>query len=242
MAKGGGPVIYVTGDTHGSFGRIKEFLEEQQTTKEDIMIILGDAGINYYEGKKDIRLKEELSTWPITFFLIRGNHEKNPENILSYIECPFKDGTALIEPEYSNLIFAKDGEVYSFEVDGIIKKAIVIGGAYSVDKYYRLSKGYKWFEDEQPSDGVKARVEKKLSEIGWKVDYVLTHTAPIRYEPREWFLSMIDQSTVDNSTEIWLDEIFDKLIFEKWYCGHYHGEKTIDKLRFLFEGYKMLGD
>ena len=53
---------------------------------------------------------------------------------------------------------------------------------------------------------------------------------------------MIDQSTVDNSTEIWLDEIFDKLIFEKWYCGHYHGEKTIDKLRFLFEGYKMLGD
>lgn len=234
-------MIYVTGDTHGSFGRIKRFLEEQQTSKEDIMIILGDAGINYYEGKKDIRLKQELSTWPITFFLIRGNHEKNPENISSYVEIPFKDGTALIEPEYPNLIFAKDGEVYSFEVDGIIKKAIVIGGAYSVDKYYRLNKVYKWFEDEQPSDEAKARVEKKLSEIGWKVDYVLTHTTPIRYEPREWFLSMIDQSTVDNGTEIWLDKIFEKLTFEKWYCGHYHGEKSIDKIRFLFEGYKMLG-
>lgn len=31
-------------------------------------------------------------------------------------------------------------------------KTIVIGGAYSVDKFYRLSKGYNWFEDEQPSD------------------------------------------------------------------------------------------
>ena len=27
-------------------------------TKEDILIILGDAGINYYGGKKDIKLKE----------------------------------------------------------------------------------------------------------------------------------------------------------------------------------------
>lgn len=114
--------------------------------------------------------------------------------------------------------------------------------AYSVDKYYRLSKGYKWFEDEQPSDEVKRRVEKKLEGMDWTVDYVLSHTAPIRYEPREWFLPMINQSTVDNSTEKWLDKIFENLTFEKWYCGHYHGEKSIDKIRFLFEGYKILGE
>lgn len=34
-------------------------------------------------------------------------------------------------------------------------KTIVIGGAYSVDKFYRLSKGYNWFEDEQPSDSTQ---------------------------------------------------------------------------------------
>lgn len=73
------------------------------------------------------------------------------------------------------------------------------------------------------------------------MDYVLTHTAPIRYEPTEWFLTMIDQSTVDNSTEIWLDDIFEKLQFEKWYCGHYHGAKTIDKITFMFEGFRVLG-
>lgn len=41
-------------------------------------------------------------------------------------------------------------------------KTIVIGGAYSVDKFYRLSKGYNWFEDEQPSDEIKAYVESNL--------------------------------------------------------------------------------
>ncbi len=235
-------MIYLTGDPHGSFDRIKEFCEKFTTTKDDILIILGDAGINYYEGKKDLKLKEELSTWPITFFIIRGNHEKDPVNISSYIEQPFCDGTVLVEPAYPSLIFAKDGEVYSLEVDGEAKRAIVIGGAYSVDKFYRLDKGYKWFEDEQPSDEMKKRVETKLAEMDWTVDFVLSHTAPIRYEPREWFLAMIDQNTVDNSTEVWLDEIFEKLTFEKWYCGHYHGEKTVDKLRFLFEGYRVLGE
>ncbi len=235
-------MIYLTGDTHRDFTRIIELCKKFETTKEDIVIILGDSGINYFEGEEDIKLKEVLSTWPITFFIVKGNHEKDPANISTYKEQSFRDGTVLIEPEYPSLLFAKDGEVYSFEVEEEIKTAIVIGGAYSVDKYFRLNYGYKWFEDEQPSDEVKRRVENKLAEMNWSVDYVLTHTAPIRYEPREWFLSEIEQSTVDNSTEIWLDEIFERLTFEKWYCAHYHGEKVIDKLRFMYRGYRLLGE
>ncbi len=61
-------MIYLTGDVHGEFKRIKEFLDRQKTTTDDILILLGDAGVNYYEGKKDIKLKEKLSTWAITFF------------------------------------------------------------------------------------------------------------------------------------------------------------------------------
>lgn len=40
--------IYITGDTHGKFGRIYNFCEKEGTAREDIMIILGDAGINYF--------------------------------------------------------------------------------------------------------------------------------------------------------------------------------------------------
>lgn len=49
---------------------------------------------------------------------------------------------------YPNLIFEKDGEFY----DIYKKKVMVIGGAYSVDKWYRLKMNYKWLEDEQISE------------------------------------------------------------------------------------------
>jgi 3-oxoacid CoA-transferase subunit A len=45
---------------------------------------------------------------------------------------------------------------------------------------------------------------------------------------------------VDNSTEQWLDSIDDKLAYEKWYCGHYHTSKLIDKLLFMFEDIREL--
>lgn len=47
----------------------------------------------------------------------------------------------------SNILFAKDGEVFDF--DGL--QAIVIGGAYSADKHLRLARGWSWFADEQSS-------------------------------------------------------------------------------------------
>jgi len=41
-------MIYLTGDIHGDFSRIEQFCEENETTKEDVRIILGDAGINFF--------------------------------------------------------------------------------------------------------------------------------------------------------------------------------------------------
>ncbi len=48
------------------------------------------------------------------------------------------------------------------------------------------------------------------------------------------FLAEIDQSTVDYTTEYFLDEIEDKTDYKLWYCGHYHTDKTIDKIIFMF--------
>jgi 3-oxoacid CoA-transferase subunit A len=103
-----------------------------------------------------------------------------------------------------------------------------------------LARGYNWFEDEQPSDEIKEKVERVLSERDWKIDVVLSHTCPLRYEPAEVFLSMIDQSSVDKSTEQWLGTIESRLHYERWFCGHYHTDKEIDKIRFMFQDYTML--
>ena len=223
-------MIYITGDTHARFDRVELFCKENKTSKDDILIILGDAGLNYYCNKKDKKLKEYVSSLPITIFSIHGNHEERPFNIDSYKLKDFCGGKVWVEEEYPNLLFAKDGEVYDF--NGI--STLVIGGAYSVDKFYRQMMGYMWFKDEQPSEEIKREVEKKLDNIDWKIDCVLSHTTPVKYEPVEWFLSGVNQSTVDKSTELWLDTIEDRLDYQKWYCGHYHGEKLIDKVEFMF--------
>ena len=228
--------IYLTGDTHGQFERIISFCERQQVQPESTFIILGDVGLNYYGDRRDNRGKDNLTKIPITFFCIHGNHEMRPSEELGYQVKEYHGGKVWVQPEYPNLVFAIDGEIYDF----FGHSCIVIGGAYSVDKYYRLARGYNWFEDEQPSDEIKEKVERMLSERHWKIDVVLSHTCPLRYEPTEVFLSMIDQSSVDKSTEQWLDTIESRLHYERWYCGHYHTDKEIDKIRFMFQDYTML--
>ena len=224
-------MIYITGDTHGAFDRIQEFCNQWNTTKDDIMIILGDAGINYYLNKRDENPKCKLDEIPITLFCIHGNHEQRPKMIASYEEIEWCGGIVYLEKDHPDILFAKDGEVYNFNGNQVL----VLGGAYSVDKFYRLEKGLRWFDSEQPTEETKQRVAKKLEKMNWKVDYVLSHTSPLKYEPVESFLPMIDQSTVDKTTEQWLDSIEDKLDYKRWYCGHYHIEKRIDKVCFLFE-------
>ena len=69
---------------------------------------------------------------------------------------------------------------------------------------------------------------------------MLSHTCPICYEPREAFLQGLDQSKVDKSTEMWLGALEYKLNYKKWYCGHYHIAKKIDKVEFMFENFDIL--
>ena len=224
-------MFYITGDTHAQFGRIEQFCERSSPTQEDVLIILGDAGINYFGGWRDRNLKRRLAELPLTLFSIHGNHEQRPATIPFYHTATWNGGEVYVEDEYPNLLFAVDGSYYSF--DGV--QTLAIGGAYSVDKFYRLAYGWGWWPDEQPDEATKHRVEQQLEAHRWQADVVLTHTCPLRYEPTEVFLSGVDQRSVDRSTEEWLDSIEHRLRYERWYCGHYHTEKVIDKMTFMFE-------
>ena len=224
--------FYITGDTHGNFNRIDYFCQRFETSKEDILRILGDAGINYYLNKKDYMLKQVLQDMPITFFCIHGNHEERPFNISTYITKKWNEGIVYYEKEFPNILFAKDGEIYN--ING--KSILVIGGAYSVDKEYRLLKGWSWFKDEQPNKEIVKYIEKQITKQR-HFDIVLTHTCPIKTEPRHMFLPFIDQSKVDKTTELLLQRIADWITFDNWYFGHFHGHWDNGKYHMLFEDY-----
>ena len=229
-------IVYLTGDTHGQFDRVEAFCHQREVEKENTFIILGDVGLNYFGDFRDQQKKAQLAQLPCTFFCIHGNHEQRPTPRMGYQLREYHGGAVWVEPQFPNIVFAVDGEIYDF----CGYSCLVIGGAYSVDKWYRLARGLHWWPDEQPSEEIREKVEAALDRRDWQIDIVLSHTCPLKYEPREVFLKGLDQSTVDKSTEEWLDRIESKLRYERWYCGHYHTEKQIDKLRFMFEDYALI--
>ena len=225
-------MIYYTGDIHGSTLEIVTFCERFRPTKDDTIVILGDVGANYFGDERDVAFKAEFAKLQPTILCVHGNHEIRPQNIPGYKTKEWNGGVVWYEEAYPNILFAKDGEVY--EIEGT--KHLVIGGAYSVDKHYRLLRGYGWWADEQPSEEIKRYVEQQIKEKPF--DVILSHTCPFKYEPVEMFLSGIDQSTVDDSTEKWLDQIEEAVDYKVWYCGHWHINKRIDKMHFLFHGFE----
>ena len=229
-------MIYYTGDIHGGKHEIVHFTKQMNLTADDVIVILGDVGANYYGNERDDDLKRAFSSLKPTIFCIHGNHEIRPANIASYKTKEWNGGIVWYEEQYPNILFAKDGEI--FEMDGLTH--LVIGGAYSVDKYYRIARYYGWWPDEQPSDEIKAYVEQQIQ--GRHIDVILSHTCPFKYEPIEAFLPMIDQSTVDTSTEVWLDKIEESADYGAWLCGHWHINKRIDKLQFMYHDFICSGD
>ena len=226
--------FYITGDTHKKFDRVETFCLEHHTTTEDIMIILGDSGINYWLSPKDEKLKERVARIQVSCFCIHGNHEGRPwESPADYKLVPWHGGLVYREEKYPNILFAKDGEIYDFNG----KSVMPIGGAGTVNKEYRIRHGLQWFASEQPDDTIKQFVEQQLEKAGWKIDIIFSHTVPIKAEPTWAFKPRKEPITVDKGTEEWLQTIYERLDFSEWFAGHYHVETESMGIRIMFENF-----
>lgn len=236
--------VYITGDIHGDpwrFWSIENFCNNHKTTTDDWLICLGDVGLNYYgaKSKKEISLKNEAAKLPIKMFCIHGNHERRPIKEDGYKEIEVTEGAIqgpmLWDSRYPNQYFAIDGAVYKIQTSERTLNALVCGGAYSVDKFYRLQFRANWWPDEQPNELTKGLV--RFMATRYPIDIMLTHTCPLRFEPKELFLDCIDQSTVDTSTEEFFDDLYEQFPANQkpmWYFGHFHGDKYTDDYVMLF--------
>lgn len=234
--------LFITGDTHGNFDAIVEWTTTMNTTYQDALIIAGDNGIRFYGAKKtrEENLKTMLSKLPITIFAVRGNHDR-----------PYKEGGDLVlehcrlldecsplmwhDPKYPNIWYFQDGCCYT--IGG--KTFLTIGGAYSVDKYFRLFNHFTWFENEQLSNEEKGFIFDRIK--GKHYDYVITHTCPYTWMPTDLFMNNV-LGEVDNSTELWLENVKDSITYDKWYFGHFHKDRDdiAPNADMLFDGIKEI--
>lgn len=221
-------MYFITGDTHRNFEHIEYFCKKFNTNKSDTMIVLGDAGLNYWQNNSDRNLKQKVSDLPIKFFFIRGNHEIRPQNIETYKKVDFGGSFIYVEEEFPDLLFAGDGN--SYLING--KSILTIGGAYSIDKKYRIARGNNWFSDEQLSEEEMADISVRLK--GAKIDYVLSHTAPDSDIPYYLLPQQFANIPTDKTMELWLDEIKQNIKYKTWFCGHFHIAYCTNNIRFLY--------
>ena len=218
--------FYIMADPHGSFKPFRDFYNRIKNTisAEDkiTIIVLGDFGANFFFNYRDEDFKKKLGTYPFEYFIIRGNHEERPSI------CAAKEGSVWHVDKYAeNVVYVENAYPYikyaldfpaTYEFAG--HRTLVVPGAYSVDKYKRLSAGWSWFENEQLTENEK-NIGKALVNSD-SYDLILSHTAPICYEPTDLFLSVVDQSMVEKDMERYLGYIEYAAKYKVFMWGHYH--------------------
>ena len=220
----------ITGDCHGISAvkyRVEDIILNTNYPRDEMaVIILGDAGANFWLSSREKREKKKLKNSGVMVYCVRGNHEERPENLgfqLQYDENV--GGEVYIDDENDMLRYFQDGGEYV--IDGL--NVLTIGGAYSVDKDYRIAaaggvKDSGWFPSEQLSESERTDILAKVKDKYY--DFIFTHTAPLDWEPTDLFLNFIDQSKVDKTTELFLQSIALNTRWCIWCFGHYHADRA----------------
>ena len=91
-------MILLTGDIHGDVRSPLWVIQRHGLTPDDLLILLGDVGLNYYGADQgDRKRKKLLNKAGVPIFCIHGNHEERPFNIPSYHEVTWHGGTVYVE-------------------------------------------------------------------------------------------------------------------------------------------------
>lgn len=227
-------------DTHGRvatrLSNIKRGLGISNP-EETAVIILGDSGLNYYLNETDIKEKKTVNDYGYLIYCVRGNHEARPSDIEDMVYYDDKEVKNFVyyQKQFPNIRYLIDG--FSYEINGL--RTLVIGGAYSVDKYYRLETGNKWFKNEQLDFSERSNISNKLAH--YEYDLILAHTCPYSWRPTDLFLSCIEQSKVDSTMELWLEENKDNFQNAIYLFGHYHDNRLVrEKAEMYYAGYDTL--
>lgn len=243
--------VYITGDIHGdkceAIGRAEQISDFND---DNVMIIAGDAGLEY--GNYNMgATKKAMNKMPCSWLVMRGNHDNcyyadHWQDDDWHIDTTLYNAPVIIQDKYPNIHYIMDeGGIYNVQGN----KILFLPGAYSIDKDYRLIKGWPYNPREQLTEEDFQNLYDDFMESDTAIDYVVSHTCPLQLEPhiQYLFLDFIDQSSVDKRTEKSLDKFYDQIIqkksFKHWYFGHFHDTKQItDKVTMLYHKVKKLGE
>lgn len=214
-------------DCHGQFQHFSN-LHYKYNPEETAIIILGDVGLNFNLDHNDDDRKKYLNDFGFKIYCVRGNHEFRPEQVFFPDKLKWDEDLktkVYVENEYPNIKYFCSGGTWCQIKD---MKTFIIDGAYSIDTQYRKLQSLPWNPQEQLSEKEKERIRHSFYFIS--PDIILSHTCPITWQPTDLFLSGVDQTTVDNSMEFFLEEIAEIANYKAWCWGHFHETREYGEL------------
>lgn len=216
--------IFVTGDTHGSLDihklNMSRFPEQKNLTKQDYVIVCGDFGLVWNNGEKELFWRNWLQERNFTALFIDGNHE-NFDLLKTFPVRTWKGGKVRFIND--SIIHLMRGQVYTIHE----KKFYTMGGANSIDRKFRTP-GISWWAEEIPNKQEIEEGFKNLKEHQCRVDYIITHTAPLDIMEE---ICYVREYTILNN----LFMLYKKHVkFKQWYLGHFHLDGTIGKFTILY--------
>lgn len=214
--------LFITGDTHGTidFSKLnrKNFTEQKNLTKKDVVIITGDTGLCWDNTKVDKHLQNWYSKKKFTTLAVDGNHENH--DLIMQLPVIEKFG-GKVRKISDNVFYAIRGEIYEIAD----KKILCIGGADSKDKKLRIE-GLSWWAGETISDLDIKNAQENLLRYNNTVDYIISHTCGTDV------CSMLGFNPTPSDKH--LDILLQTVDYKYHYCGHMHIDKLYYKTRILY--------
>jgi len=219
--------IYLIGDVHGDFEKILYFKHIIENNK---LIVLGDFGLVWNnQSNTSLDILEAFNT---EIYFLDGNHE-NFDMLEQYPIIEKHGGKVSVIRK--NIFWLRRGEIYNIDNN----KILTVGGAFSIDKCYRVEYISWWKQEEINFEEIQNTLSN-LNKHNNQVDYILTHTCPNTL--REKMFEFTTKKS-DSNTDFFDYLVDDKIInFKKWYFGHFHEDISYENFSCLHNNIKLLGE
>ena len=216
--------IFITGDTHGSLElkRLsnKNFPIAKTLTKEDTVIICGDAGFMWDNSNETKYWDDWAEDRPFTIISVFGNHSNY--DLLRAI--PITEWhSAKVRQVRPHVMYIENGEIFTLNNQTFF----CMGGATSIDKVYR-KEGVSWWPQEIPTWNEMDYAADNLRAHNFQVDNIITHCGP-NYIVDKLFPYDRAHDDITNFLEKFVRMT---TTFNKWYMGHYHVDRSYDNQKF----------
>lgn len=205
-------MLYITGDMHGEKARFTDpaYGIEGKLQQGDILLICGDFKFIFDDSRlcEENAFLDELERRPYTILFCDGNHE-NFDRLEAYPEELWHGGK--VHRIRGNLLHLMRGQVF----DILGKSFFVMGGGCSFDMDPCIE-GKNWWRRETPCCAEYEEAAENLKRRDNKVDYIITHTAPIGS------MKAAAPNYASDFLNYFLEWVQDHVQYRAWYYGHLH--------------------